>query len=315
MASSASYGFRNWAVPWSRDHIHFHREEAYLCKWSKAVGLYTRGDLTFESDKLVAISGLAKYVKEMWHNDSIEYLAGLWSCQLGWSLVWSVLSGGVRPASYRSPSWSWASIDGPVYIPYFRAESRREMLITILKAQTEARDDPFGPVDGGSIQIQGPLCRTQMDYPDSSQPSGTNISLKLSSSDLSLEFEELDFDDSQFVYSTSPSTALFLLGVLKMHHLAAVPMHGLVLQLTGSAKGQYTRVGAFSLSDWRPRNSSEELSFAGLDQVFGTNLASSHLESENSYMMIEKAFTSMDLDAECFEDEDRENSTYTITIV
>ncbi len=296
MASSASYGFRNWAVPWSHDHIHSHREEAYLCKWSDAVGLYTRGDLTFESDKLVAISGLAKYVKEMWHNDSIEYLAGLWSYQLEWSLVWSVLSGGVRPASYRSPTWSWASIDGPVFIPYFHAEQRREMLITILKAQTEARDDPFGPVDGGSIQIKGPLCRTQMDYPDSSQSSRTNISLKLASSGLSLDFDELYFDDSQFVHSTSPSTTLFLLGVSKWHDPSLLPIDGLVLQLTGLAKGQYSRVGSFSFSDWWPSNSPEEL-------------------SSNSYAMIEKALTSMDLDAQCFEDEDRENSVYTITIV
>ena len=65
-----------WAIPSPKDLVLFHKEFACLWKWYEAVELYTRGDLTFQTDKLVAVAGIADYIRAMSRNDSVRYLAG-----------------------------------------------------------------------------------------------------------------------------------------------------------------------------------------------------------------------------------------------
>lgn len=74
--------------------------------WTRLVQTYTRGGLTKETDKLVAISGLAKGLAAQ---SGMEYLAGLWNHQLVQQLLWRAESPSKRPAVFRAPSWSWAS--------------------------------------------------------------------------------------------------------------------------------------------------------------------------------------------------------------
>jgi hypothetical protein len=84
--------------------------------WPIVVQLYTQASLTFGSDKLVAISGIARIAQKE-NNDN--YLAGMWRNEMEAQLCWHLEVSGTRPAPmepYRAPSWSWASIDGE--IPY-----------------------------------------------------------------------------------------------------------------------------------------------------------------------------------------------------
>ncbi|RFU24948.1 hypothetical protein B7463_g11394, partial [Scytalidium lignicola] len=92
--------------------------------WMETVTSYSNGYLTYKEDKLRAISRLAKEVSNL---HMCNYLAGLWKCNLLFELGW-MTNGGSSPISefigdnqtYRAPSWSWASIDGPVKYPYHR---------------------------------------------------------------------------------------------------------------------------------------------------------------------------------------------------
>lgn len=79
--------------------------------WLRLVQEYSRRRLTFMDDRLLAISGLGDRFGPI---ISGNYLAGLWESQLPSSLLWTCLSPHFRPANERAPSWSWASIDGPV---------------------------------------------------------------------------------------------------------------------------------------------------------------------------------------------------------
>lgn len=88
--------------------------------WLKIVEDYTKRDLTFESDKLPALQGLAQYVVDLTRD---EYLFGLWKSSLDLGLLW-------RTVPYenieerrgrvvgRAPSWSWASVNGQVYFAF-----------------------------------------------------------------------------------------------------------------------------------------------------------------------------------------------------
>ncbi|KAL5372109.1 hypothetical protein DPSP01_013755 [Paraphaeosphaeria sporulosa] len=84
--------------------------------WTSCVQDYTRRLLAFSSDKLYAISGVAKILN---HDGEMgEYLAGTWSKHFVAGLSWvrDKFSPLTTPSEYRAPSWSWASADGGVFL-------------------------------------------------------------------------------------------------------------------------------------------------------------------------------------------------------
>lgn len=81
--------------------------------WYNTVNEYTRRELTFPSDKLPAIGGIAGAFQKLTDD---TYLAGLWKSNLIHDLMWSS-----QPATcfktvseWRAPSWSWASIEAKI---------------------------------------------------------------------------------------------------------------------------------------------------------------------------------------------------------
>ncbi|PVH69309.1 HET-domain-containing protein, partial [Cadophora sp. DSE1049] len=76
-----------------------------MSTWYRIVTQYSRKDLTRDSDKLPAISGIASAVKEI---TGYTYLAGIWG-EDPKGLLW-FSDGSLTPnTAYRGPSWSWAS--------------------------------------------------------------------------------------------------------------------------------------------------------------------------------------------------------------
>lgn len=91
--------------------------EGALRWWESVVHSFTARNLSNPNDKLPSLSGLAQLRKQS--RDGV-YLAGIWQESLMHDLCWFhtlnynvATSGGVgrRPAEYRAPSWSWASVD------------------------------------------------------------------------------------------------------------------------------------------------------------------------------------------------------------
>jgi len=84
--------------------------------WCQVVEFYTRRTISYGSDKLVALSGVARRFQETFNG---TYLAGLWVEDIYHQLAWEAKEGRVvnRSSEYRSPSWSWASVDGWVEFP------------------------------------------------------------------------------------------------------------------------------------------------------------------------------------------------------
>ncbi|KAI2617296.1 HET-domain-containing protein [Hypomontagnella submonticulosa] len=142
--------------------------------WSTIVGLYSTTELTIPSDKLVAVSGLAKDVRKKLQGlrpGKHRYLAGLWEDVLIETLLWYVRIGSnaERAASYRAPSWSWASLDGDIIMPeWFPKETF--ILSSVLSFEIElVGEDDTGEVKSGVLTLYGPACRVELGVFSSNQ--------------------------------------------------------------------------------------------------------------------------------------------------
>lgn len=79
--------------------------------YKRVVEDYTRRQLTFEKDKLVAISALARAT---YLNRHIGYVAGLWRDAIIPGLLWARKGEGCKSKTYSCPTWSWASQNSAV---------------------------------------------------------------------------------------------------------------------------------------------------------------------------------------------------------
>jgi hypothetical protein len=130
-----------------------------LDQWSSAIIAYTSSGLTYKSDKMIAISGLARKIQDP---STGSYLAGPWHKMIVAQLLWHVkgFSWKPRPIEYRCPSWSPFSTDNPVF--QWSTETRTASdEVTYLASVTEAKvaprsDDIFGSVKHGYIKLLCP---------------------------------------------------------------------------------------------------------------------------------------------------------------
>lgn len=71
--------------------------------WHTLVSTYTSMSLTYESDKMVALSAVARRLSSI--PGKWRYLAGLWESNLIGQLCWEATARTTRPTAYRAPSW------------------------------------------------------------------------------------------------------------------------------------------------------------------------------------------------------------------
>lgn len=141
--------------------------------WAAIVRAYTACNLTFPSDKLPALSSVAKAMRRMLRD---EYVAGLWRRFLEYELLWSTVSNIIHPPRnigtttdqrdskemYRCPSWSWASVDVQVNPGLIDVESS-EILIEVLATHLEyATEDNTSSIRSGWLQLRGVLKRLSL---------------------------------------------------------------------------------------------------------------------------------------------------------
>ncbi|PMD11977.1 HET-domain-containing protein [Hyaloscypha hepaticicola] len=82
--------------------------------WYRTVHEYSRMQLTFEKDKFPALAALTQKMETLRGDD--RFLAGLWEKTLLLDLLWMVWPSPVtgRSATWRAPTWSWASVQSQV---------------------------------------------------------------------------------------------------------------------------------------------------------------------------------------------------------
>jgi len=131
--------------------------------WLVIVQRYSECTLTKESDKLIALAGIAETTQNLLRCSPLDYLAGLWKMFLVKDLLWHLLSAGERYESYQAPSWSWVSVKGPVsFNPSgARVLDNEDLTIEVRGAVVERTETSrsFGRVSSGYIEVAAPLYR------------------------------------------------------------------------------------------------------------------------------------------------------------
>ncbi|UPL01918.1 hypothetical protein LCI18_012852 [Fusarium solani-melongenae] len=133
-----------------------------VAQWERLVSEYSHTELTRSEDRLVALSGVAKLFQQTFGDD---YLAGLWWTPLERLLCWRRDDGKEyqprKKLEYRAPSWSWASIDGPVCFTTTTRGAQlhwMDYLVRVRNAQVTPLDgDKMARVKNGYIKVEARL--------------------------------------------------------------------------------------------------------------------------------------------------------------
>jgi len=126
--------------------------------YSRILADYSKRHLTYRSDKLPAVSAIARAVH--WQIQS-QYLAGIFAQDISFGLSFQRLSSPCdnlppRPAYPLVPSWTWAAHDFEARWPVPFRSSKAKPYITLVGSNIELEgSDPFGRVTRGLLQVSG----------------------------------------------------------------------------------------------------------------------------------------------------------------
>lgn len=142
--------------------------------WRNVVSYYTRTNLSMHRDRLIAINGVAKLFSNHLEKKDDDYLAGFWSASLLQDLTWFSSNGRKHTIenaisqvgalhdeeeTFVAPSWSWASVPGPVqwWRDMREADSfPLDSYVSITGYRMEHfMDDSFGLVRSGILELRG----------------------------------------------------------------------------------------------------------------------------------------------------------------
>jgi len=137
--------------------------------WGSIVADYTALSLSYPTDMLPALSGIASVIGSSYRPG--RYFAGIWERDMHYQLAWSPNLDDdeaecFRPLQerYMAPSFSWASRIGPVSFPW---ECHIVSVCKIVEAGTNLNGvDTYGKVTGGCIRLEGKLIRCRVEQYD-----------------------------------------------------------------------------------------------------------------------------------------------------
>ncbi|KAJ4128985.1 hypothetical protein NW768_007511 [Fusarium equiseti] len=133
--------------------------------WLSMTAMYANTALTKEEDRLMAFSGAVQAFRAS-HEVKSRYAAGFWYSHLPWSLAWANISRKAtttRLSTYKAPSWSWLSLDGPyeLGVPmernYMEENDLEQCLLENLWLHYVDDSHDAGLLRGGAIQLRGHL--------------------------------------------------------------------------------------------------------------------------------------------------------------
>lgn len=229
--------------------------------WYRAVEDYSTRHLTVFTDKLPALAGLAATIRD-YKPANCRYLAGLWEDDFLNGLQWSSQTGrnvtfgygrsitNTRYPEYVAPTWSWASVAGPISyddrLNNLRKSKPTKFTLKVLDIYVQtSTSDPFGAVRHAILTCMAGLlpCVLSVNKDRTDHRSGD---YEVRNAD-GVEVACMDFDVPQEKFDEEEVTVVFCicLGVI-------VDSYGgpaLVVLPTGNKENEYRRVGMISNMD------------------------------------------------------------------
>ncbi|KAL7624112.1 hypothetical protein AAE478_005669 [Parahypoxylon ruwenzoriense] len=130
--------------------------------WQQLVEHYTSRDLTFETDRLVALAGMASKIPRL----PGDYIAGLWRDHLNTGILWKASGSPARcsrPAEYVAPSWSWASVSGKIRFVPLSADTRFTWRVLDAQCAPKGKNSAFGQLAEGYLRVGGAAARVDVE--------------------------------------------------------------------------------------------------------------------------------------------------------
>lgn len=236
--------------------------------WYAAVREFSRRSLSFEKDKLPAISALANKFQTI---SGDQYLAGLWQNDMLRGLLWSAYPTVtlVKPPRWRAPSWSWASVNNPIIYRRLPGPTGIALAEIISCSVTPAfATASYGEVENASLQINGPVMMPDRAFTKTIMKRDNQVThddMRAVMMDMAI-FKE-DDTNAGFVNWEAPEKHILLLLYATMRNGAdwndetgTATVAGLVLEEIED--GRYERIGCFTtmglagmkyLSEYAPR--------------------------------------------------------------
>lgn len=122
--------------------------------WAELLQRYSKTDISFSTDRLVAISAIARTICEAAGLHANDYYAGLWASTLPRAMLWTLEAPGRRPPAYVAPTWSWASVQGQSLGRNIHDDVDADAVEVLAISTTLKSDDQFGEVTTGAAQLR-----------------------------------------------------------------------------------------------------------------------------------------------------------------
>ena len=143
--------------------------------WYRLVVTYSKANLTFKSDRAIAIAGLASKFCNLLGLSPNDYLCGMWRSQLAHDLMWKRVANWSKPPQdprvSNLPSWSWLSLCAHIWMsPRHSTENyldyKSRITAEVLHASTTPCHTAFGPTSSGEIVLQVFICQVTLEKGD-----------------------------------------------------------------------------------------------------------------------------------------------------
>jgi hypothetical protein len=219
--------------------------------WQNILQNYCRRTLPRASDKLPALSNLARTVQEQTGD---TYVAGLWRSKLIEGLIWQATghaSGKTSEApEYRAPSWSWASINGPfgTFTLGLGVDAGDwTELGTVLDCKVGLKgENPYGEVVTASLKLRVPLESLSPRLDKEPNPQGRWM--KMANGAESGIYCIFDTRERKKSAEGLPISVLVLINV-KHAGYDTGSYHGVVVVPVTGQEGMYRRVGKVAFGE------------------------------------------------------------------
>jgi hypothetical protein len=248
------------SAPAGQDGIEFFNKRTHHQRhgnWHQLVKLYSRGRMSYTSDKLLAVASLARQYMVRNRLREADYICGLWRPQLPSALLWRT-DKGKRPVKYRAPTWSWASIEGDIIYPENPAQgpvsAAKETCLEIITTELAHKaNDVFGQCESARLKVRGFMARGLL--PRTRDYWG-HAPCEIQCKQATLELESAWFDEDLPKLS-DPSAGVGMIEHLQIYLLPVVDVmdrvEGLLL-CSNIKRGEFRRIGQFEISRYDQTN-------------------------------------------------------------
>lgn len=227
-------------------YINTSRFDAYSLR-DNIIAAYSEASLTYGKDELIALSGMAKYMRAILQD---TYLAGHWQRYLFSQLLWTYEAPGRRPNEYRAPSWSWASIDAPPSRALSPGRTHDQDIVAVIidmNIETPTQDTT-GQVTGGYIRGRGSLCTAHFHR---SKDKDKRLLPRMDVTNAGSVQDGAVYEDAVDELCESDESTdghEYHLSMIQQRNDALRGLDGLVLQPTGLQRGQFRRCSLLQLN-------------------------------------------------------------------